>query len=132
MLLPPSLTTAITASRAKVRVGYPWWLRPWLARDVIAITLGRRIYLSGGVANRRPESIEKLLRHELAHVRQVVKYGWIGFLVRYLAEFARHFWRERSINHAYSKISFEIEARIAEEGEEGNGPIISGGASPSL
>src|ERR1044071_5017731 len=31
--------------RVKIIVGYPWWLRLCLARDVIAITLGRRIYL---------------------------------------------------------------------------------------
>jgi|GEM_PF-635739 len=132
MLLPPSLNTAITASRAIVRVGYPWWLRPWLARDVIAITLGRRIYVSSIVANRRPESIEKLLRHELAHVRQVARHGLIGFLARYLAEFVRLLWRERSINKAYANISFEIEARAAEEGEKANGPIISADASPSI
>ena len=114
MLLPPSLHSAIDASRAIVRVGYPWWLRPWLARDVVAITLGRRIYLSGAIAERRPESLERLLRHELAHVLQVRRHGLIVFLALYVTEFLRHFWRERSVGKAYSLISFEIEARDAE------------------
>jgi hypothetical protein len=135
MLLPPSLHSAIAASRAIVRVGYPWWLRPWLARDVVAITLGRRIYLSGAVVE-RPESLERLLRHELAHVRQVRRHGLIVFLALYVTEFLRHFWRERSVRKAYSRISFEIEARDAEgtgpfDSAQGR-PIIPRDASPSL
>lgn len=121
MMLPPSLQSAIATSRARVRIGYPWWLRPWLARDVVAITLGRRIYVSGAVAEGRPESLERLLRHELAHVRQVVRHGLIVFLARYVFEFVRQFWRERSFAAAYAKISFEVEARSAEESDEGTG-----------
>ena len=100
---------------ARVRLGYPWWLRPWLARDVIAITLGRRIYLSARMAARSEEYVEKLLRHELAHVRQVRTLGLPRFLWRYTAEFLRHFRRLRSVNAAYASISFEIEARAEEE-----------------
>src|ERR671915_646954 len=40
MQIPPALLATIAESHAKVRVGYPWWLRPFLMRDVIAITLG--------------------------------------------------------------------------------------------
>jgi hypothetical protein len=120
-MLPPSLLSAVTASRAIVRVGFPWWLSPWLARDVVAITLGRRIYLDEGVAELRPELMERLLRHELAHVRQVARHGLVVFLALYVVEFLRHFWRERSVGMAYSRISFEIEARAAEEVIEGTG-----------
>ncbi len=124
MKMPPNLPesvlsaieTAIAESRARVRVGYPWWLRPWLARDVIAITLGRRIYLSGKATARSSAYLERLLRHELAHVRQVNRHGLIPFLVRYIAEFVRLLLRERSVNEAYRKISFEVEAKAAEEG----------------
>lgn len=105
------LADAIVDTRAKVRHGYPWWLRPWLLSDVVAITLGRRVFLSARVA---PASIERLLRHELAHVRQVNRHGLIGFYWRYLAEFARHFWKVRSLNRAYAMISFEQEAVAAE------------------
>lgn len=124
MKMPPKLPEAVLSaigsaihdSRARVRVGYPWWLRPWLARDVIAITLGRRIYLSGKAVARSSAYLERLLRHELAHVRQVNRHGLIVFLVRYIAEFVRLFLRERSIHEAYRRISFEVEARAAEEG----------------
>lgn len=106
-----ALVDAIINARAKVRHGYPWWLKPWLMSDVVAITLGRRIYLAARVA---PASIERLLRHELAHVRQVNRLGLMGFYWRYLAEFARHFLKVRSINRAYAMISFEKEALAAE------------------
>lgn len=114
MDLPEAITRTIEETRAKVRYGYPRWLRLLLMKDVVAITLGRRIYVR---ANVQQSSLERLLRHELAHVRQVQRYGLIGFYARYLAEFARHWKRERSINKAYSLISFEQEAVRAEQEE---------------
>ena len=114
-ILPAGVQEAIEKSRAMVRLGYPWWLRPWLARNVIAITLGRRIYLSNAVTARSTTYLDRLLRHELAHVRQVNRHGLILFLIRYVTEFARHLWRTRSIEAAYRLISFEVEARAAEE-----------------
>ena len=115
MELPEAITRAIEETRAKVRYGYPRWLRLFLMKDVIAITLGRRVYVSAKVTG---NALERLLRHELAHVRQVQRYGLIGFYARYLAEFARHFRRVRSIHKAYSLISFEQEAVAAEREEE--------------
>ena len=113
--LPEGVEELIKETRAIVRVGYPWWLRWFLARDVIGITLGRRIYLSPNVSKRSNSYMERLLRHELAHVRQVNRHGLLGFLVRYIAEFVRHFVREKSVAAAYRKISFEVEAAAAEE-----------------
>ncbi|MDP9190571.1 MAG: DUF4157 domain-containing protein [Acidobacteriota bacterium] len=105
------MAEAIVEARARVRVGYPWWLRPWLMRDVIAITLGRRIYVSPRAAT---ASIERLLRHELAHVRQINRLGLLVFYWRYVIEFVRHFRHVRSIGRAYAMISFEQEAVAAE------------------
>lgn len=115
MELPEPLARTVAASRAKVRFGYPRWLGLLLMKDVVAITLGRRIYIRANVAR---GSLERLLRHELAHVRQVERYGLLGFYARYLAEFARHFRRVRSVSRAYSLISFEREAVAAEAEEE--------------
>lgn len=113
-ILHPSLHDAVAAARAKVRIGYPWWLRPFLARDVVAITLGRRIYVREMLES---VSFGRLLRHELAHVRQVERLGLVVFLWRYLVEFARNWVRLRSFAAAYAAISFEIEAREAEEAD---------------
>ncbi|HEY0372215.1 MAG TPA: DUF4157 domain-containing protein [Thermoanaerobaculia bacterium] len=103
---------------AKIIIGYPWWLRACLARDVIAITLGRRIYVRQMLESL---SFERLLRHELAHVRQVERHGLIGFLVRYVSEYARHWMRHRDARAAYNAISFEIEACAAEETDSETG-----------
>jgi len=97
---------------AKIRIGYPWWLRPFLMKNVAAITLGRRIYVRAGVAELY---MERLLRHELAHVRQIERHGLFWFYALYMSEFVRHFRRVRSIGRAYELISFEIEAVAAEE-----------------
>lgn len=102
----------------KLRIGYPWWLRLFLQRDVIAITLGHRIYVREKMAEAK---LERLLRHELAHVRQVDRLGLLVFLWRYLAEFARNWVQLRSAAAAYAAISFEIEARAAEEGDSRTG-----------
>lgn len=61
------------------------------------------------------QAFEGLLRHELAHVRQVNELGLARFLWRYLAEFFRHWRRLRNVAAAYSAISFEVEARAAED-----------------
>jgi hypothetical protein len=84
----------------------------------VAITLGRRIYLSSAAERMKPESVIRLLRHELAHVVQIERLGLFRFLWRYLQEFAVLYVRLRSVAAAYVAISFEIEARAAEEGEE--------------
>ncbi len=117
MTLPSRLLPVIDEVRARVRIGYPWWLRPWLARDVAAITLGRTIFVSQRFAERAPAQLERLLRHELAHVRQVIRLGLVVFLWRYMSEFARHYLRVRSVSKAYLLISFEVEANAAERDE---------------
>ncbi|HEV7240336.1 MAG TPA: DUF4157 domain-containing protein [Thermoanaerobaculia bacterium] len=118
MNISPTLHAAIEASRAKVRVGYPWWLRLFLMRDVVAITLGHRIYFRKRLES---ETFERILLHELVHVRQVDRLGLFVFLWRYFGEFARNWIRLRSIAAAYAAISYEIEARAAEETDSRNG-----------
>lgn len=98
-----------------MRVGYPWWLRPLLARNVIGITLGRTIYLSRAVSDFSEDFVQRLMRHELAHVAQVNRHGLVRFLYLYVREFASHYRAERSLEKAYRKISFEAEAAEAEE-----------------
>jgi len=99
------------SKEAIIRVGYPWWLRIFLLPRVIAITLGRRIYIAEGHAT------EALLRHELVHVRQAGELGVIRFLWRYASEYVRN--RRRGMTHddAYRAISFEAEAFAAETGQ---------------
>jgi len=112
---PAAMQQRIIDAGAKVRVGYPWWLRPWLMRGVVAVTLGRTIYVSERAAARSGESLGRLLRHELVHVRQVTELGLLLFFWRYATEFLRHLRRERNMTRAYRMISFEVEAWAEEE-----------------
>jgi hypothetical protein len=92
-----------------VRIGFPWWLRPFLHRRIVAITLGRRIYVADGRAS------DALLRHERVHVRQAAELGLLRFLWRYAAEYVRNRRRGMAHDGAYRAISFEAEAFAAEE-----------------
>jgi hypothetical protein len=103
-----TLPSELEETNAIVRVGYPWWLRPFIHRNTIAITLGRRIYVSS------EQLSEALLRHELVHVRQAGALGLPRFLFRYAAEYVRYRRQGMAHDQAYRAISFEIEAFAAE------------------
>ena len=55
---------------------------------------------------------ERLMRHELCHVKQYSEHGFIPFLLKYLIE---------SIRHGYTNNRFEREARAAEMIKPGTG-----------
>ncbi len=71
----------------------------------IAMVLGNTIYLSG-VDRQRFISDRKWLIHELVHIEQYRKNGFLKFLLLYIFE---------SIRHGYYQNRFEVEARAAEE-----------------
>ncbi len=112
MRLPETLQSVVAESDARVRGSFPWWLRPFLMRGVVAITIGRRIYLSAAIAE---GYIEPLLRHELVHVRQIARLGFFRFYWRYAAEYISLRRRGLSSADAYRNISFEAEALAAEK-----------------
>ena len=99
-------------SEAVVRSGFPWWLRPFLMRDVAAVTIGRRIWISP-----RARDVERLLRHEMVHVRQMAELGVLPFVWKYVMGYLRN--RRRGMGHdeAYLAIPFEVEAFAAERAE---------------
>jgi hypothetical protein len=125
------LALALDDAGAIVRERFPWWLRPFVWRGVVAITLGRRIYLNQSSvlgarcsADRSPSehrapstehSIEPLLWHELAHVRQMREAGLLRFGWRYLREYVRNLCSGMGSAEAYRNISYEQEAFAAEK-----------------
>ena len=109
------LRADLEACEARVRFDFPRWLRPLLLRDVAAITLGRRIYVTPLMSERPLAEIETLLRHELTHVRQAARLGMAVFICRYGAEYVRLRLLGRTGPQAYREISFEREALDAEE-----------------
>ena len=68
----------------------------------VAITLGNTIYVRGSFEKLPPS----LLAHELAHVRQFRRLGWVGMT----AEYGR-LW----VSHGYRAHPMEIEARTLEK-----------------
>ncbi|HEU5162007.1 MAG TPA: sensor domain-containing diguanylate cyclase [Thermoanaerobaculia bacterium] len=110
-----ALRDDLEALGAKVRVGFPLWLRPFVLSGVLAITLGRRVYLSPALAARGEAAIARILRHELVHLRQVARLGLIRFLAQYVFEYAHH--RRAGLSHhaAYRAVRFEAEAFAEEE-----------------
>lgn len=104
----------IAALGGRVRVGYPFWLRPLLRRGIVAITLGRTVYVSRALALGGGDLLERTLRHELAHVRQVVRLGTIRFLIAYIREYRKLRREGLGPHEAYHAIGFEREARLAE------------------
>jgi Domain of unknown function (DUF4157) len=94
-----------------VRTGFPWWLRPFLQKDVVAITLWRRVYLSEKLAG---EALQRILAHELVHVRQLERVGLLRFYWRYLREYVANRRAGMPPPEAYRRISFEQEALIIE------------------
>jgi hypothetical protein len=75
------------------------------APGAAATTLGRFVFI-----RERALGSERLLRHELVHVRQWRDLGVPGFARRYLAAYLR--WRLRGYSHwpAYRRIPLEVEA----------------------
>ncbi len=129
LLFQPPLSEPIRRELEHYRVRliprFPWWLSFVLIGEVSAITLGRRIYLSARVGDRPPEWVERLLRHELEHVRQFAHRGILRFLARYLGEYLAFRFRGLSHLQAYRSISFERDARKAEEIVEDDPSAVS-------
>lgn len=87
------------------RDGYRLWVGGPVPPGAVAITLGTLVIVREGF-----EYSEELIRHELVHVRQWGRYGFVGFSIRYLGSYAK--WRLCRKGHhgAYLRIPLEVEA----------------------
>jgi hypothetical protein len=88
---------------------FAWVASKVLKSKKVAITFGNSVHLTGAgkeefLAN------EKWVIHELEHVKQYKKLGFLNFLFQYLWE---------SMKKGYYHNKFEIEAREAAEKENG-------------
>lgn len=108
------LAREIEADGGTVYPGFPWWLRFVLSRRTLAITIGHRIYLGRELLARGADEIEAIVVHELEHVRQFARVGLMRFAWQYARDYARNRRRGLSSFEAYEAISFEVEARVAE------------------
>lgn len=76
-----------------------------LRSSSVAIVLGNTIHLYN-VSSEEFLSNERWVKHELCHIQQFQRYGYINFIARYLAE---------SIRKGYYNNKYEVEARAAEK-----------------
>jgi hypothetical protein len=78
-----------------------------LKQDKMAMVLGKTILLHDTTIQEFINN-RKWIRHELAHIQQFNKHGYLLFLLKYLLE---------SIKNGYYNNKYEKEARAAEEDE---------------
>ncbi|TAD81693.1 MAG: DUF4157 domain-containing protein [Bacteroidetes bacterium] len=71
----------------------------------VAIVFGSRICISG-ISKAEFLQHHGWVRHELKHVEQYQRYGFWGFIFRYLWQWLRH---------GYHANKYEVEARAAEK-----------------
>jgi hypothetical protein len=82
---------------------------------VLAITLGSRVYVDPSVAELPADRATAILRHEITHVNQYRRHGFVPFLYRYAFEYVRNRLSGLNAASAYARISFEQEAFAAEQ-----------------
>ena len=71
----------------------------------IAIVIGRTVHLHN-ISKEHFLKDTKWVKHEICHVNQFRKYGFLNFILKYLWE---------SMRHGYFNNKYEVEARRAEE-----------------
>lgn len=80
----------------------------FLKSDNAAIVFGRTIYLCG-TSKQAFLNNQKWLLHELQHVLQYRRDGFVGFIYKYI---------RNHIKYGYYNNPYEVEARAAEQNEE--------------
>ena len=83
----------------------------WPLKYYAAITTPWGVYY-----NPKVKITEALKRHENCHIQQVKRLGTIRFYGDYLIQYTKNLFKYRSHKDAYLNISYEIEARNAENG----------------
>jgi len=91
------------------RAGYRLWVGGPVPPGSAGITLGSLVIMRKDCSNP-----ERLLAHELAHVRQFARLGWMGFLSQYLGSYFKSRFKGLSHHDAYWNIPLEIDARWQE------------------
>ena len=75
-----------------------------LQSENVAIVIGKTIHLHH-VSKENFLKDKKWLKHEMCHINQFKKYGFLNFILKYLWE---------SYRHGYYNNKYEVEARKAE------------------
>ena len=79
------------------------------------ITLGDDVFVRSEFFDHEDTIPMRLLAHEVAHVAQFERDGFLGFLMRYVWDYAKGIARGLGDRRAYLEISYEREARRVAE-----------------
>lgn len=85
-----------------------------LYKRASGITLGRHVYIRDDIASAQGALPLSLVVHEVVHVAQYIEEGHIGFLTRYLRDYAKNLKSGMPDYEAYMNIPHELEAQRAE------------------
>lgn len=91
--------------RLQRRAGHWLWIGGPAPPGFAAVTVGRLV-----IVRRSAATSSRLLRHELVHVEQWRRYGYVGFLRRYLGAYLAGRLRGYGHRGAYRRIPLEVEA----------------------
>jgi len=101
--------TCSTTSKMVIKIRENSWFAKIAARRLktssVAMVLGNTIHL-WGASKQELITNTPWCNHELKHVEQFLRYGFLNFLLLYLIE---------SLRHGYYNNRFEKEARAAEQ-----------------
>ncbi len=76
-----------------------------LGTNNVAIVIGKTIHLHNTTKQNFLKD-KRWVKHELCHINQFQRYGFVTFIVKYLWE---------SLKHGYYNNKYEIEARVGED-----------------
>lgn len=84
--------------------------RLWL-KGIQGVTIRHLVFVDREVLLGDPERLARLVIHELVHVRQFNDAGYIGFMTRYIRDYARGLLGGKKLRQAYLDVEAEREAR---------------------
>jgi len=95
----------------KIKIKYNHWYAKFLKfiwrSKIVATVIYPYIFVSG---SKKMASKYKILEHEMVHIKQIEKEGYLKFYVKYCFEFIINFFKYFSFKKAYLNISYEKEA----------------------
>lgn len=110
----------VDPARVPVRVA-PRWFRAVWGPGISAVAMPWAVYLHPRHLDRPPGDLGRLIVHELTHVDQWRRLGFLRWARAYLGDYLRGRRRGMSHEESYRYIALEVEARAVSRRIEGLG-----------
>jgi hypothetical protein len=100
----------IDPDRVNIYPASPMMRRLWL-KGIQGVTIRHLVFVDREVMLGDPERLARLVIHELVHVRQFNDAGYLGFMARYVRDYAGGLLMGKKLRQAYLDVEAEQEAR---------------------